>query len=105
MIPPMRNQTNDVMKYSLPMTLWSVVVSHLTTVCPGTRRVPARAPRLWCGQWWSARDLSDSRHELACRLGAAARGQPNTGAGASRSAAPQTRSAVPVTAPRPHRWA
>ncbi len=76
MIPPMRNQTNDVMKYSLPMTLWSVVVSHLTTVCPGTRRVPARAPRLWCGQWRSARDLSDSRHELACRLGAAARGQP-----------------------------
>ena len=26
--PPMRNQTNEVMKYRLPMTLWSVAVTH-----------------------------------------------------------------------------
>ena len=33
--PPSRKKTNEVMKYRLPMTLWSVVVTHLTTVCPG----------------------------------------------------------------------
>ncbi len=40
MTPPSRNQMNEVMKYRLPITLWSVVVIHLTTMAPlETRRV------------------------------------------------------------------
>ena len=34
MTPPNMKQTNEVMKYRLPITLWSVVVTHLTTVWP-----------------------------------------------------------------------
>ena len=30
--PPSRKKMNEVMKYRLPITLWSVVVIHLTTV-------------------------------------------------------------------------
>ena len=33
--PPIMKKMNEVMKYRLPMILWSVVVTHFTTVWPG----------------------------------------------------------------------
>ncbi len=33
--PPIRKNTNEVTRYIVPMVLWSVVVSHLTTTLPG----------------------------------------------------------------------
>ena len=37
--PPMRKNANDVTRYSVPIVLWSVVVSHLTTTLPGCLRL------------------------------------------------------------------
>ncbi len=36
--PPMQKNANDVTRYSVPIVLWSVVVSHLTTTLPGCLR-------------------------------------------------------------------
>ena len=33
-MPPMANQTNDVIRYRYPIVLWSVEVIHLITVRP-----------------------------------------------------------------------
>ena len=41
--PPSRKKMNDVMKYRLPMTLWSVVVNHLTMVRPALKSSGRRA--------------------------------------------------------------
>ncbi len=32
--PPMQKNANDVTRYNVPIVLWSVVVSHLTTTLP-----------------------------------------------------------------------
>ena len=45
--PPTMNQLNEVMKYRFPITLWSVLVTHRTTVRPtvvraGVARAPSR---------------------------------------------------------------
>ena len=37
MTPPMRKNAKDVVRYIVPMVLWSVVVSHFTTTLPGCR--------------------------------------------------------------------
>ena len=42
--PPIMKKTNEEMKYRLPMTLWSVVVTHLITVCPGRACVGSSPP-------------------------------------------------------------
>ena len=34
----MQKNANDVTRYSVPIVLWSVVVSHLTTTLPGCLR-------------------------------------------------------------------
>ncbi len=36
--PPIRKKANDVTRYSVPIVLWSVVVSHLITALPGALR-------------------------------------------------------------------
>ncbi len=36
-MPPIRKKANDVPRYSVPIVLWSVVVSHLMMVEPGFR--------------------------------------------------------------------
>jgi hypothetical protein len=35
MTPPIRKNANEVTRYIVPMVLWSVVVSHETTMEPG----------------------------------------------------------------------
>ena len=37
--PPTQKNANDVTRYSVPIVLWSVVVSHLTTTLPGCLRL------------------------------------------------------------------
>ena len=36
--PPTMKKANEVIRYSVPIVLWSVVVSHLMTTFPGCRR-------------------------------------------------------------------
>ena len=44
--PPKRKKTNEVIRYRVPMALWSVEVSHLTRGLPGCLRAsPAARPR------------------------------------------------------------
>ena len=74
MMPASMNQMNEVMKYRLPMTLWSVVVTHLTTVAPFEGR------RVWAGVRVGAGAVLDLR---GC-FGVGAHGQlpPSGGSGA-----------------------
>ncbi|GAA5018502.1 hypothetical protein GCM10023335_46180 [Streptomyces siamensis] len=44
MTPPTQNSANEVTRYSVPIVLWSVDVSHFTAARPGRRaRGPADA--------------------------------------------------------------